>query len=186
MDKLLFRAWNEKEKIMYPVICINLNDQEVIVDKIVIRKEYKKKILTLRYKYPKDVVLLQYIGVKDINKKKIFKGDIIRWKIFEEIYSPEKFIKNDYITGVIEWNEEECCFMVGQITEGMNIFKCGDFISENFTEFYDEEGQQRFDWNRVEIIGNKFADPDLLKRDDIDTRVQRIIQRAQKRKKADR
>ena len=163
MDELLFRAWNKKEKRMYPVICINLNNQEVIVDTIAISKAYKEKIPTLIYIYPKDVLILQYIGTEDVNKKKIFEGDIVRWKKIEEYYSLENFIKNDYITGLIVWGDEECCFKVEQITEGMNIFKCEGFLSENYTKFYDEEGQQVFDWNRVEIIGNKFDDPDLLK-----------------------
>ncbi len=168
MDKLLFRAWNKKEKRMYLVICINLNNQEVIVDTIAIGKEYKEKIPTLIYKYPRDVLALQYIGTDDINKKKIFEADIVRWKKFEEDYSLESFIRNDYITGVVEWSEEECCFKVEQITEGMNIFKLEDFLSENRTKFYDEEGQQVFDWNSVEIIGNRFDDPDLLKSHDND------------------
>ena len=161
MDKLLFRAWNKKEKRMYPVICINLNTHEVVVDTIAISKEYKEKIPTLTYKYPKDILVLQYIGTEDKNKKKIFEGDIVRWKVFEEDYSLENFIKNDYITGIVEWDEEECRFRVRQITEGMNIFKCEGFVSENYTRFYNEEDQQVFDWNIVEIIGNKFDNPDL-------------------------
>lgn len=166
MDKLLFKAWNEEEKRMYPVICINLDNQEVIVDTIAISKEYKEKIPTLIYKYPKDVSVLQHIGTEDKNKKKTFEGDIVRWKKFEEDYSPENIIKNEYITGVVVWSEEECHFEVEQITEGMNTSKFEDFISENYTKFYDEEGQQMFDWNDLEIIGNRFDNPDLLKSDD--------------------
>ena len=161
MDRLLFKAWNEKEKRMYPVICINLDNHEVIVDTITISKDYKEKIPTLTYRYPKEVLILQYIGTGDKNKQKIFEGDIIRWKIFEKSYSMEAFSRNDYINGIVEWNEEECRFRVEQITEGMNIFKYEDFVSENHTRFYDEEDQQVFDWNRVEIIGNKFDNPDL-------------------------
>lgn len=161
MDKLSFRAWNKAEKRMYPVICINLNNQEVVVDTIAINEEYKKKIPTLTYKYPKDVITLQHIGAEDINKKKIFEGDVIRWKRFAEDYSKEIFIRNDYITGVVEWDEDECYFKVEQMTEGMNIFKYEGFLSENYTKFYDEEGQQAFDWNRVEVIGNKFDNPEL-------------------------
>lgn len=166
MDKLLFRAWNKKENRMYTVICINLDKKEVIVDTIAISKEYKEKIPALTYKYPREVLVLQYIGKEDVNKKKIFDGDIIRWKKFEEDYSLETFIRNDYITGLVVWNEEECCFKVEQITEGMNIFKIEDFLSENHTQFYDEEGQQAFDWNSVEIIGNMFDDTHLLINDD--------------------
>ena len=161
MDQLLLKAWNKKEKRIYPVISVNLDTLEVVVDTISISKEYKKKIPTLIYRYPKEVFVLQYIGTDDKNKKKIFEGDIVRWKIFEEHYSTETFIRNDYITGIIYWNKEECRFRVRQITEGMNIFKCEGFISENYTRFYDEEDQQVFDWDDVEIIGNKFDNPDL-------------------------
>lgn len=76
-------------------------------------------------------------------------------------FSLETFIRNDYINGIVEWNEEECRFRVRQITEGMNIFKLEGFLSENYTRFYDEEDQQTFDWNDVEIIGNKSDNPDL-------------------------
>lgn len=165
MDKLLYKAWHEKEKRMYPVICINLITNEVTVDTIAIGKHYKEKIPTLVYRYPKDVLLLQYIGRDDENKKKIFEGDIVRWKILEKYFSPVDFIQNDYITGVVVWREEECCFSIEQITEGMNIFEYEGFKSENYTKFYDGEGQQAFDWNDVEIIGNRFNNPHLLKND---------------------
>ena len=161
MDQLLLKAWNKKEKRLYPVICINLNTHEVVVDTIAISKDYKEKIPTLTYIYPKEVLILQYIGTDDKNKKKIFEGDIVRWKVFEEHYSLETFIRNDYITGIVEWSEEECSFRVRQITEGMNIFKCEGFISDNYTRFYNEEDEQVFDWDSVEIIGNKFDNPDL-------------------------
>ena len=161
MDQLLLKAWNKKEKRMYPVICINLNNHEIVVDTIAIGKDYKDKVPTLTYRYPEEVSVLQYIGTEDKNKKNIFEGDIVRWKVFEEYYSLEAFIKNDYITGIVEWSEEECCFRVMQITEGMNIYKCEGFVSENYTRFYNEEDEQVFDWNSVGIIGNKFDNPDL-------------------------
>ncbi len=157
--EIFFRAWHKKEKRMYHVISINTDTNEVVVDTIVISKEYKEKIPTLTYKYPDDVLVLQYIGTKDRNNKKIFNKDIIRWRVFEEEYSLQAFVKNDYITGIVEWNG--CGYMAHQITEGMNIFKIEGFVSENYTRFYDEEGQQRFDWNSVEVIGNIYEDPGL-------------------------
>ncbi len=168
MDNLLYRAWNKKEKRMYPVICINLNTSEVIVDTIAISKEYKEKIPTLTYKYPSDVLLLQYIGMEDINKNKIFDGDMIRWRRIIEDYGPENFIKNEYITGIVVWSEEVCGFIIEQFSEGMHVFKIpgetseDDIISENYTKFYDEEGQQVFEWNDVEIIGHRFTIHELL------------------------
>lgn len=161
MKELLAKAWNKKEKRMYPVISINIFKKEVIVDTIAIGKEYKEKIPTLTYRYPLDVLLLHYIGAKDKNDKKVFEGDIVRWRHYEEEYSPDTFIQNDYVTGIVEWNDRECCFTIRQITEGMFKYKYAGFLSENYTTFYDEEGQNVFNWNDIEVIGNKFENPDM-------------------------
>lgn len=165
MNNLLYRAWNKEEKRMYPVMSINIVTKEITVDTIAISREYKEKIPTLEYKYPKEVLPMLYIGKNDANKKKIFEGDVVKWEVPIEDYieNSNDCIRNDYITGVVEWYDEECTFKITQLTDGMFIYKCFSFTSENYTKFYDEEGQARFDWNKVEIIGNRYDDPDLLK-----------------------
>lgn len=164
MGNLLYRAWNKKEKRMYPVLSINMVTKEVTVDTIAISREYKEKIPTLEYKYPKEVLPMQHIGKNDLNKKKIFEGDVVKWKVPIEDYieNTDDCIRNDYITGVVEWDDEECGFKITQLTDGMFVFKFL-IISENYTKFYDEEDQAKFDWDKVEIIGNRYDDPDLLK-----------------------
>lgn len=170
MDNLLYRAWNKEEKRMYPVMSINMVTKEVTVDTIAISDDYKRLIPYLEYKYPEEVLLMRYIGRNDVNGKKIFERDVVKWKVLMEDYieNSKNCIRNDYITGVVEWDDEECGFKITQLTDGMNIYKCFGFVSENYTKFYDEEGQQVFDWNSVEIIGNRFDDPDLLKSHDND------------------
>lgn len=165
MDDLLYRAWNKEEKRMYPVMSINMVTKKVTVDTIAISDDYKRLIPDLEYKYPGEVLLIQYIGKNDVNNNKIFEGDVVKWKVSMEDYieNSKDCIRNDYITGVVEWDDEECGFKVTQLTDGMNIYKSFNFVSENSTKFYDEEGQARFDWDKVEIIGNRYDDPDLLK-----------------------
>lgn len=165
MDNLLYRAWNKKEKRMYPVISINIVTKTITVDTIAISDDYKRKIPELEYKYPSEVLPLPYIGNNDINDNKIFEGDVVKWKVSigEYIENSKDCVRNDYVTGVVEWNDEESAFKVIQLTEGMFIYKCFGLTSENYTKFYDEEGQARFDWDKVEVIGNRYDDPDLLK-----------------------
>lgn len=165
MDNLLCRAWNKKEKRMYPVMSINMVAKNVTVDTIAISDDYKRLIPDLEYKYPSEVLLLWYIGRNDVSNKKIFQGDVVKWKVSmdEYIENSTDCIRNDYVTGVVEWDDEECAFKITQLTEGMFIYKCFSFTSENYTNFYDEEGQARFDWDKVEIIGNRYDDPNLLK-----------------------
>lgn len=165
MDNLLYRAWNKKEKRMYPVISINIVTKSIIVDTMAISDDYKRKIPELEYKYPSEVLPLPYIGNNDINDNKIFEGDVVKWKVSidEYIENSADCVRNDYVTGVVEWDDEECAFKITQLTEGMFIYKCFGFVSENYTKFYDEEGQARFDWNKVDVIGNRYDDSNLLK-----------------------
>lgn len=175
MDNLLYRAWNKKEKRMYPVISINIVTKNITVDTIAISDGYKCKIPELEYKYPSEVLPLQYIGNNDINENKIFEGDVVKWKVSmgDYIENNKGCIRNDYVTGVVEWSDEESAFKITQLTEGMFIYKCFGSISENYTHFYDEEGQARFDWDKVEVIGNRYDDPYLLKDKEKDEKVEK-------------
>ena len=76
-----FRAYDKKSKKMRRVHCIvfdelsgdislvNVWGKDIIEDKdIILRRE------------PKDVDLMQYIGEIDCNKKRVFKGDLVKFK----------------------------------------------------------------------------------------------------------
>ena len=74
----------------------------------------------------KDFVLMQYTGLKDINGKEIYEGDLVR-------------ICGCELISKVFWHKQGLCFSikVGQLS----------------------------DYTNVEIIGNIFANPELLKKE---------------------
>ncbi len=83
--------------------------------------------------------LMQYIGLNDKNQKEIYKGDIISVKYFQKFSNQEKEIKAEvkYING---------CF--------------------GFYEYQTKEDSyfnNEWDIDKIEIIGNIFENPELLK-----------------------
>lgn len=86
----------------------------------------------------------QYTGLKDKNGKKIYEGDIV---LFEDTeMSTENGYGDNFINkGVIEYNEENCCF---NVTERITAV-LEDVLYKNNES--------------LEIIGNIYDNPELLK-----------------------
>ncbi len=80
-----------------------------------------------------ELIWMQFIGQKDENGKEIFEGDIVLFKCNEDYTEETK--------GVIIYNEEECCFEIKGYV--------------NFTS----DGAEIY---TIEVIGNKFENPELL------------------------
>ena len=84
--------------------------------------------------------ILQYTGLKDKNGKKIYEGDILRY--------------------ISKWLDHPRDFIVK--------FKDGFFGQEEINRFgYIEEGHEIdiwIDWEELEIIGNIYENPELLKK----------------------
>ena len=100
--------------------------------------------------------VVQYIGEKDKNNKEIYENYIVKWK------EPASIL-DEYILGVIKWNKGG--FKLQQISESKMCFQeelqrrdafCFDM------KFYSQDGQE-FKWEDVEVIGNIFDNPELLK-----------------------
>ena len=79
----------------------------------------------------------QYIGLKDKNKKEIYKGDIL---------------KNPHRTGVVIWKESMSAFIMNPLS--------GECDCEMYGFDIMPEGNILKD---TEVIGNKFDNPELLK-----------------------
>ena len=92
-------------------------------------------------KYPIDVDTVgQYTGLKDINGKEIYEGDIIKGL---------DSTKND-ILHVVEWDDQTASFEVYLIPFDKHLHKSP--LSQNWLDLFDKE-----------IIGNIYDNPELLK-----------------------
>jgi hypothetical protein len=85
-----------------------------------------------------DVVIQQYIGLKDKSGKEIYEGDIITFDNSE--------IGGQKYEGIVEWNDDQC---LDNLCWGLWIKNRGwlhcDFLGT------------------IEVIGNIFENPELLK-----------------------
>jgi uncharacterized phage protein (TIGR01671 family) len=141
MRPIEFRAWDKEEKTMFKVGNIDWNMNCITFHYITGRKG--KDIFECK---SKDCILMQYMGLKDINKKKIFEGDIIKYDLSET-----------------------------QHYRAVVIFNKGSFIGETFWHKWDKfmgakEGESKYfshqylsDKFNLEVIGNRYENPELLK-----------------------
>jgi len=134
MRNIKFRLWFKKRKIMQiSGICVGtgINGQYIINAEGrdwegVITWIYEKKLSRSSLD---DFMIMQYTGLKDINDKEIFEGDILKSKNLKGY-------------GVVEYVEDKSCFMVKSPMND-NCFM-GDL-------------------DNIEILGNIYKNPELLK-----------------------
>jgi len=102
----------------------------------------------------KDVVVMLNTGLTDKNGRDIFVGDIIKGDLIAEVKVPEII---DEFGNVMEYSQPE---NVGEIFEVVRICGLtGGF--EPFVFWYKRHGW--FDLCEIEVIGNVFENPELLK-----------------------
>ena len=93
-----------------------------------------------------DSILLQYTGLKDKNRKKIYEGDIVRW--------------DDGSNGAY-WRVAEVFY---DDSLAMFSFRIIDCINCNIEKGYVFAGNFMYrDGSQLEIIGNIYENPELLK-----------------------
>lgn len=156
----IYRAWSKFEKIMTGVDY----DKENIgllpaCDSTGSRSYFSNGNITLINVSFNDYDIMEFIGQKDINNKRMYELDIVRWK--EKFGESESIIRNDAILGLIVWSNEICGFVVEQLTEGKFENKIDDQIYDQDVQFYSENGEE-FLWEDLEVIGNRYQNPDLL------------------------
>jgi uncharacterized phage protein (TIGR01671 family) len=88
-----------------------------------------------------NLIIQQFTGLKDVNGKEIYEGDIIKCKPLDVIHPQDLFKYNnfEFLTSSVYWSKEYCCFET-------------DF---NSSCFVDSE-------NVIEVIGNIYENPELL------------------------
>lgn len=99
--------------------------------------------------YSGDVVWMQYTGLKDVSGREIYEGDILSFYDGEEILE-------------VQWREDFASF------GGVITLVLDDYGPDNKITYYSPEncvhrGMDVLSDDNVEIIGNIFESPDLLK-----------------------
>jgi len=97
----------------------------------------------------------QYTGLKDKNGKKIFEGDIVKYTR-KDMYCPEaSFHRKDLISlHIVCWSEEECGFYHEHYDLASHRI-----IGSGNLNFEDSRAKE----NIIEIVGNIYDNPELLK-----------------------
>lgn len=125
-DRFKYRCWHDPTKTMYEVFDFNENFIRATPDFVV------PSIRTLK---TRDCVLLQCTGLKDINRKLIYEGDIVRFYFY-----------NDEIIAVIEWDYDECRFYLNTT----------DYFEDKYVTDYEIVNQEKY-----EVIGNIYENSQL-------------------------
>ena len=128
MREIKFRAYVKEYNKCFPVltiwdnsVCLDLSKTDDLFDRKVFSRDKIK--------------LMQYTGLKDINGKELYEGDIIKCK-YNEMYCNETEI------GLVIWNNQLSAYSLdnGEIKPTLSCFN----------------------ENKLEVIGNEYENPELL------------------------
>lgn len=119
--EIKFRAWSKKYNKLGNVEQINFKNKTLIFD-----FEFYKHIVVDNYYFGfEEVELMRYTGLKDMNNKEIYEGDIINY--YNKLYIVDYLFSGCYLRdpkgGFIEFSYyDQCCtLVVGNIYENPNI-----------------------------------------------------------------
>lgn len=148
MREIKFRAYIKKDynkeligKTL-EISSIHLKKNKVIIGYSINKSNYGNK--SFNYE---DIELMQYTGLKDKNGKEIYEGDIVKIAEKKNI-SKHKVIHMKPIIADIEWSEEYLTYILITLSVKDAFESLADYLEE-----YD-----------VEVIGNIYDNPELLKK----------------------
>ena len=152
MREIKFRAWDKKRKKMwYP------NNDEVDFYAIGMSGALYALDENGKYDYTEEfekMIFMQFTGLKDSNGKEIYEGDIVSWKAEGAI--------GEWLVGIVKWEEDR--FIVERVNSPLWVYEgitCRSYAIKG--EFYAEYRIPSFEWDELEIIGNIYENPELLK-----------------------
>lgn len=155
MREIKFRAWDRKEKCLFPVHELEWHKISNSLTRCVGYDDWDKDGYTMRgggimtYENGERYVLMQYTGIKDKNGKDIYEGDIIKIT-YDTAFAEEP----DYI-GQVSYKSDE------------------DYPAFDLEPFIDCE-MNALSWLKsesdesvlsYEVIGNIYEDPELLNKE---------------------
>ena len=143
MREISFRAWDEQCKEMhydFEWISSGNKGNDWIIFKSNRQKLSKKPYPFDNPYFRQQYHIMQYTGLKDKNGVKVFEGDIIRVKEYDDTWG-----KREIFTKIVKWDEFGFTPWID----------CSAKIDESY--IYSSESKD------IEVIGNKFQNPDLIK-----------------------
>lgn len=130
---LRFRAWDNKNK-KFPFIGFHLYGEITMFD-VLKQYTFEESLTCLEFQ--------QFTGVQDKHGNDIYEGDIVRWN--------KKCYDWDKPEGEEEFFKEKISFI--------------EYVGHSFwvnDENFGWEGEDLWDWNQLEVIGNVYQHSDLL------------------------
>ena len=141
-----FRAWLLAEKKMVRVSAItffSIGKLEGKVMEILYLSESHNRFVKIWAKDPERFVLMQSTGLKDINGKEIYEGDVLKVSSGRMFDIDEE---NPFI--VVKWDEESGAYTTKDFTGEFDVLNLGWQIADELI--------------RVEVIGNIYENPELV------------------------
>lgn len=146
-----YRAWIKKEKRMVECSGIKLGNCPQGFYGVYYRDVPKEENVESKgdiYLYRDDIILMQYTGLKDVNGKKIYEGDVMK---------PQYTFDRNF---VVVYDENLCSFELRNSPDESYI------TSEHL---YDTTGQNDLGYNFWEVLGNIHENPALLTKEEKQT-----------------
>lgn len=142
-----FRAWHKDKERMYTVVELDFHGNLVLLDYYFVNTPYGV-VQEIPFWEPVDEVeLMMFTGLQDKHGKDIYEGDIVSYTEYEG-----DIVSYTEIDGYSWETNRKSRDLVTEITVS---------IKTEFEEYYGGEDTQ-ISYENIEIIGNKYENPELV------------------------